>query len=98
MIWENHKKMFKFKAGGRYNMKKYPIPLQNAGKCKYCGCPVLFTPTLQIIGEDFKVISWRTLNSMGEKHHCFQYKIAKEEEKCSSSPNTPTEQGFPIKE
>ena len=68
--------MIKFKLGGLYSMEKFPIPRQQAGKCKYCSCPVIFTPTLEIIGDSFKVTRWKTYDSKGERHHCLKYKMS----------------------
>jgi len=62
------------KKGMLYPIEK--IPSTHVGICKFCSCPVVFHPEIQIIDSKmFKIIGYKLKDSRGNEHHCFKYKL-----------------------
>lgn len=61
----------------------YPIDLllsckAHAGKCRFCSCPVLYAPIVEIMINHFKVIAYKLIDSTEGQHHCLKYKLDNE--------------------
>ena len=67
--------IYHYKIGVLYPRNKYPIPMPNVDKCRYCSCPIQFRPILEITDLGFIIKKWISTNSKGERHHCLKYKM-----------------------
>lgn len=64
-----------FKKGLQYPIEKLAFCKPFVGKCKGCSCPVYKSPVIQIKHENFQVLYYKEIDSHGNQHSCFAYKI-----------------------